>query len=148
LLNNKGFTLRSGAADGSDTEFESQSSRKEIFLPWKKFNGSESPLFQIPEEAFVYAAAHHPAWHVLPRSARNLMACNAQQVLGKHLKQRSLFVVCYTADGCESAKTRTSKTGGTGLAISIASSLHIPIFNLKNAGTIERLLEHVNQFIL
>lgn len=42
------FLLRSGAADGADTAFEDgcdiYSGPKEIYLPWKGFNGNGSEL--------------------------------------------------------------------------------------------------------
>lgn len=49
------------------------------------------------------------------------------------------MVVCWTPDGCESQATRTKATGGTGLAIALADSMGIPVFNLRNAGALERV---------
>jgi hypothetical protein len=47
LLAEKGYTLRSGGADGCDTAFEIGHGNhdKQIFLPWKNFNHNKSPLY-------------------------------------------------------------------------------------------------------
>ena len=56
----KGYILRSGGADGSDSKFEEGcdlvSGPKEIYLPWKGFNNSKSNLFNISKEAMEMAA--------------------------------------------------------------------------------------------
>src|SRR5690348_5431489 len=77
-----GYILRSGGADGADTAFEQGASSKQIFLPWKGFNGNPSPFYRIPVIAFDIAANHHPAWLKLKPAVQCLMARNVQQVLG------------------------------------------------------------------
>ena len=140
-LEGLGYTLRSGGAPGADTAFETGvKRRKEIYLPWRYFNRNSSSLFEVSEEAKMMASSHHPTWGSLKPAVRNLMGRNAYQVLGKDLKSPSEFVVCWTPDGCSSSKERTVKTGGTGLAISLASSLNIPIFNLQHSSAMDRLL--------
>lgn len=140
-LEGLGYTLRSGGAPGADTAFEIGVRRKkEIYLPWRYFNRNQSPLFEVGEEARAIASRFHPAWASLKPSVRNLMGRNAYQVLGKDLQSPSEFVVCWTPDGCESSKDRTARTGGTGLAIALASSLSIPIFNLRQPAAMDRLL--------
>jgi hypothetical protein len=137
------FTLRSGGADGADLAFELgcnyAKGAKEIYLPWKRFNNSNSELHHIPDQAFVIAAAYHPAWTRLKEPSKKLMARNVQQVLGKNLDTPSSFVVCWTPDGCTSHETRSQKTGGTGQAISIASKSKILIFNLQHKDAIEQI---------
>jgi hypothetical protein len=137
----KGYTLRSGGADGSDTAFEVPTNNKEIYLPWAKFNNNDSQLI-MPDKhpAYEIAKNNHPVWDRLGPATKKLMARNVLQVLGNNLDSPSQFVVCYTKDGCESHVTRTSKTGGTGLAISVASKRNIPIFNLKNQTSIDLLV--------
>ncbi len=134
-LANAGYTLRSGGADGADTAFEvgckEAKGNMEIFLPWKGFNKNPSPHYDIPKDAYTLAQKFHPAWFRLSPAAQKLMARNIQQVLGKDLNTPSLFVICYTKDGCINEKTRTKETGGTGQAIALASSLDIPVFNLQ-----------------
>jgi hypothetical protein len=145
-LQKQGFTLRSGAAGGADTAFENgvtDQSLKEIFLPWKGFSGNTSSYFQPSSEAFELAKNNHRYWHQLSNAAQKLMARNSHQVLGVDLNTPSLFVVCWTPDGCESHQTRKGVTGGTGQAISIASKAGIPVFNLFNSGSEQRLHKYV-----
>lgn len=138
----RGWILRSGGANGADLAFErgtTSPAAREIYLPWAGFNGNPSTLNAPTPEAFDIAARHHPAWSSLPKAVRALMARNAHQILGRTLDTPVLMVICWTEDGCEHADTRTRATGGTGLAIALASSLDIPIINLAHADAIERI---------
>jgi len=121
-MNAIGYTLRSGGAVGADSFFEEYAERKDIFLPWKGFNGNKSLLYTIPEEAYDMAKEFHPAWNRCSLGARKMHARNVSQILGQDLKTPTEFVVCYTTDGKHS--------GGTGQALRIASEMKIPIFNL------------------
>lgn len=126
------LTLNSGAAPGADKAFEDGAgSNKKIFVPWDGFSGCRQ-LYEIPEAAYEMASKAHPAWPYLKHPVRSLMARNCQQVLGEHLDDPVEFVLCWTPDGCCSEKTRGKHTGGTGLAITIASRNDIPVFNLKD----------------
>lgn len=136
-----GYTLRSGGAPGADLAFEKGAGQKEIFLPWKKFNDNPSALFSPSDKALEIASHHHPVWSRLPDSVKRLHGRNAHQILGLDLASPVDFVLCWTQDGCESAKTRTSKTGGTGTAISIAYGLSIPVINLRQQDAMRRLNE-------
>jgi len=141
-LEEQGWILRSGAAPGADTAFEDGVSiRKDIFLPWRGFNDSSSGLYNISEDALELASQNHPGWEWLKPAVRKLMARNSYQVKGLDLDKPSKFLICWTPDGCESHETRTNKTGGTGLAISIASKEGVPVFNLKNKKSLDRVKE-------
>ena len=130
-LEDKGFDLRSGGAIGADQAFESGAGvQKQIFIPWDNYNGKKQ-LYKIPEKAFEIAKENHPGWDWLTNGARLLMARNVQQILGAYLEHPTDLVICWTKDGCYDDKQRTKATGGTGLAISIASKHGIPVFNLK-----------------
>jgi hypothetical protein len=120
-----GYILRSGGAAGADSFFEAgviDSDKKEIYLPWKGFNGNSSLRHRVTDEALKLASEFHPAWDKLSYGARKLMARNGYQVLGSDLKTPSEFVVCWTKNGKE--------TGGTAQAMKIAKRWKIPIFNL------------------
>lgn len=138
-----GYTLRSGAADGADKAFEIGCTRaegpKEVFLPWSGFNGSESMLSHIDDKAYELASTIHPYWHNCSQAAKKLHSRNCYQILGKDLSTPSNFVLCWTPDGCESSETRTSRTGGTGQAITLASLNNIPIINFKNPDPLGRI---------
>jgi len=134
-----GFTLRSGGADGADMAFEQgarsvDGARMQIYLPWQGFNGNPSPLYTVEQRALDVARRVHPAWHRLSPAARKLHGRNCYQVLGLSFDVPSQFLVCWTSDGCESARTRSAKTGGTGTAIELAESHGVPVFNLGKAG--------------
>jgi hypothetical protein len=146
-LEHDGWILRSGAAPGADSAFEEGVQAKDIYLPWPGFQGSTS-LFQGPKpEAFEIAAPHHPYWDKLSFPVKKLMARNAHQVLGTQLDSPSDFIVCWTPDGCKSQAERTSSTGGTGLAISLADSLGIPVFNLRNTDDLSTITSWISNGI-
>lgn len=119
------YTLKSGGAAGADTAFEkgcdSVNGNKEIFLPWAKFQGSDSQLILKDKRAEEIAEKFHPYWGNLSQGARKLQARNSHQALGKDLQTKSSFIVCYTDKG--------KGTGGTGQIIRIAEGHGIPVFD-------------------
>lgn len=133
----RGFVLRSGGAQGADTAFEQgcdfAGGKKEIFLPWKGYNGRYNGLYTIPKQAYVIAEqVYGPRWQYLKDPIKHLMARNIQQIMGKNLDTNVDFVICWTEDGAESTSQRSKRTGGTGQAIACASDLGIPVLNMKN----------------
>ena len=128
-LAERGWVLRSGAADGCDAAFERGSNmglgKKEIYLPWKNFNDNHSELYpeNLPNfyKARELAAEYHPAWNRLRDSVKNLMARNMFQIgLDNYVK----FVLCYCP--IENGEWK----GGTGTTCRYAKSLNIPIINI------------------
>jgi hypothetical protein len=133
-LRNLGFILRSGAAKGADTAFENGAAGvAEIYLPWPRFNGNNSPLNQVSEDALNLAAEHHPAWNRLSKAAQLLHARNCYQILGKDLDTPVKFVLCWH-----------NGSGGTMQAVRLAESLKIPVFNLNEPATRERIERWLN----
>ena len=126
-LSKKGYTLRSGGAKGADSAFEFGSERSEIFTPYGN----------IPRWTHVFTEHFHPAPNNLNRYAKLLMCRNALQILGEDGDTPVDFVVCWTKDG--------KASGGTGQAIRIAEYFFIPVFNLRNEGSLEALKEFVNE---
>jgi len=125
FLASAGYTLRSGGAAGADSFFESgvpEEGPKEIYLPWKGFNGRTSGFYVVSDEAVSLAKSFHPRWYGLNPSAKLLIARNSYQVLGLSLNDPVDFIICWTQGG----KPR----GGTGQALRIASDLSIPVYNL------------------
>lgn len=139
----RGYTLRSGGAEGADSAFElgcdHAGGKKEIYLPWKGFNNNNSAFFldyhlQSPQSlrAVEIATQFHPLKTGLlwaKPAVLKLMARNSQQILGKEVKPQSKtsFVICWTPAG--------DPTGGTRQALAIARHFAIPIFNLGNPFT-------------
>lgn len=142
-LDELGFMLRSGAANGADTSFEVGATNKEIFLPWQGFNGRQSNFYAPTPEAFRIAEQLHPAWASLTPVAKKLMARNSHQVLGESLRSPVDFVACWTPDGAETSKQRSRSTGGTGQAIDLADRFDIPVFNFRNPDAMSRLTAHI-----
>lgn len=148
LLSNEGWLLRSGGAKGADQAFElggelmCESIRPQTVI----INGTTSQPNHIPDKAFEIAQEIHPKWHACHPYAKLLMARNMQQILGQNLDSRVRFVVCWTPDGCEADATRSRVTGGTGQAISLASSLDIPVFNLANNDRLEQVYTFIDEF--
>jgi len=140
------YTLRSGGAPGADLSFEELISPTEstIFLPWKGFNNHPSTLFNQHPQAAIIASKHHAAWIYLAASVQKLMARNVHQVLGVSLDKPSEFIICWTEDGATKKEHITKKTGGTGLALSVACEYNIPIYNLGNPDILELFLNNYN----
>lgn len=139
-LKNLGYILRSGGADGADTAFEKGAGDlKEIYIPWKNFNGNKSILYNPSQKAMSIAEKFHSAWDKLKPAVKKIMARNSHQVLGFDLQGPSKYVICWTQDG--------RKIGGTAQAIRIAESYRIPIFNLGKTENTEYIQECLNKKI-
>ncbi len=138
------WILRSGGADGADTAFEdgalSAGGSTEIFLPWPGFNGHPSRLCSVDAQALSRAAEMHPVWERLSSGAQKMHGRNVYQVLGRGLDKPSRFLVCWTPDGAVSGEQCTRATGGTGMAIRIASAEKVPVLNLCRQET-RKMLE-------
>lgn len=121
----RGWTLRSGGADGADRAFElgceKASGKKEIFLPWQNFNGSSSQFFTPSPEAHALASSH-PVWNRLTDNVKLLHARNCHQVLGLDLNDPVSVLICWTKGG--------KIVGGTATAINLALKRNIPVLNL------------------
>jgi hypothetical protein len=149
-LAKKGFILRSGASPGADTAFElgvvRAKGKFEIYLPWENFGKRKGRGYYNTEELVNYSTAsklaedYHPDFYGLNEEGQKLIIRDTYQVLGYDLHTPCRFLVCWTEDACISAEQRSSRTGGTGQAITIASNLAIPIYNI-------RILSHREKFV-
>lgn len=141
-LSRRDWKLRSGHAPGADMAFELGVMSKEIFLPWKGFNGSDGtevshlvPVFT--EEIGKIARDYHPNWRACSKGARLLHMRNVCQVLGADCRTPSDMVVCWTPKG--------SGSGGTGQALRIAKAYGIPIFDLALMDAQQQLCEFIKE---
>ena len=138
VLGLNGFTLRSGAAEGSDQAFEAGfdavEAEKEIFIPWDGFNdrsaAPDGTSAQISDRAYEIAEQFHPNWDNLSEPVRKLQARNTHQVLGADCESPVDVVVCWTVEG--------RGRGGTGQALRIAKAHNIPIIDLGAQGAPSR----------
>lgn len=128
--------LRSGGAEGADKAFEQgvddELGQKEIYLPWKGFNKSQSPLYGVCEKALAMASTIHPNWDACSQGAKLLHGRNCYQVLGKNLDTPSDLLICWTENG--------EVKGGTATAIKLAIKSRIPVFNLAIEGDYKKVL--------
>jgi hypothetical protein len=133
----RGWTLRSGGANGADTAFEKGAKNKEIYLPWRHFNGNTSPYYSPTNQAFVMARDFHPAWDKCSNAARQFHARNCHQVLGLDLQSPTDLVLCWTPKG--------EMVGGTAQALRIAEHHNIPIINLAWANWLTKLKQFIGE---
>jgi len=142
VLAKSGLILRSGAADGADSAFESGCDRaggaKQIFLPWSGFNDrtpDEKSVFSCPsKKAIEMASRTHPAWHMLVPGAQKLHARNCHQIFGPDVddvSSASSIVICWTPGAGK---------GGTEQALRIAEQFGIKSVNLACFGKQDMLL--------
>lgn len=140
----KGLVLRSGGAQGSDIAFEigcnKVTGNKEIYLPWKYFEKSNSNLIISNPKAFEIAEQFHPYWQNLKDGARKLQARNSHQVLGWDLETPSQFVICWTKGG--------KGSGGTGQAIRIANHYRVPVFDAGKYKIVDDIKTNLKVFLI
>jgi hypothetical protein len=129
----KEYTLRSGGATGADLAFELGAGNKKEIL-FKKDAIDKDNAMRI-------AKKYHDAWYMCGNSARLLHTRNVLQVMGPDMITPVDLVICWTNDSCISHRSRSIKTGGTGTAISVASTMGIPVFNLASHDSRVGLLE-------
>jgi len=131
LLEESGWTLRSGAADGADSAFASGvKKRAEIWIPWNNFGEPHNPnhtyrvISSNDKKAFESVNQFHPNGPNLSQAARKLMARNYRQIVSTTIEDgnNSKFVICWTPNG--------ERKGGTRQAWDIADYYGIPVFNL------------------
>lgn len=137
ILEQQGYILRSGGADGADSAFEKgvkDPLNKEIYLPWWNFNNNHSKMWGVCDRAMEAARLIHPAFIHLSDGGKKLHARNIYQVLGKTMSSPSDFLICWTPEG--------KLSGGTRTAIKLAELRDIPVYNLALM-TKDSILENV-----
>ena len=141
FLEQEGYILRSGGANGADLAFEHgvvDAAMKHIYLPERGFNGNTSPLYGVDDDALALAASIHPAWDRCKSYARLLHARNCYQVLGQKLNEPSDFLLCWTENG--------EKRGGTRTAIVLAENNNIPVLNFGKFDNSKKCVEAFETF--
>ena len=148
-LADKGFILRTGAAQGADQAFEvgwvrhvqmnpGNWTSAEIFLPWEGFEKhTRDAMFgcnylpdldspSLYQTALAIAEDTHPNWAACSRGAKTLHTRNIYQVLGRDLATPSNLLIAWTP----LTKSGNPK-GGTATAIALAERYGVPCFNLN-----------------
>lgn len=147
VLNQQGWTLRSGGAYGADTAFESGAGEnKEIYLPWKDFNGGKGICLEdlnSEDRSFATRMARHahPNYDILKPAVKKLMDRNSLQVFGQaenDKRVQSSFIICYSPGG--------KLWGGTSQALRLADMADIPVIDLaQDAMDYTRQIEAVQE---
>lgn len=143
VLDQFGYTLRTGGFDGPEEYFEKGSSHLELHLPWKDFNKRDSKLTFTSHEAMEIARKFHPTFDGLSPAIQKFLAKNVRTLLGKDLKSAVRFVICWSEDGAETIKEKSFKTGNIGHVLAIASAMRIPVFNFGKPDAEERLRKYL-----
>lgn len=138
-----GYTLRTAGGKGMEEAFEQVTENKEVHIPWRNFNERQSKFTRNAKEADDVVRPFAPGFDGLKPAVQAIIASKAHTVLGKDLKNPIRFLITYTQDGCENTANKTAKTGFSGTSIALASSLRIPVFNLKNSDALERLKQYL-----
>ncbi len=146
-LEELGGILRSGGAPGADKAFHAGTGFAEIYIPWNGFEGLQLgargvivPGGSRMTQALEATSLVHPNWGACSQGAQRLHTRNWFQIHGESsVDPVSLFVLCWTPDGCEDGKFTTRDTGGTGQAIRLASLAGVPVFNMNKPNTERRL---------
>tara|TARA_R110002096_G_scaffold372344_2_gene565781 strand:+ start:98 stop:631 length:534 start_codon:yes stop_codon:yes gene_type:complete len=129
----RGWWVRSGHADGADYAFEKgATSNCIVYMPWSTFNKDKEVLGvprtqQLRDEVLKIVYKHEKYAKDLSDGVKLIKSRNVYQVLGEDLKSPSDLVVCWTPYG--------EVTGGTGLAIKIATANNIPVINVGDFET-------------
>ena len=139
-LERAGFILRSGAARGADTFFESgvqHDSNKEIFIHRNRLRDGRchdpskglynAQKYSNYAEAVQLASEVHPAWNKCDQVAREMHARNVYQVLGPDMAPESYssWLICWAIPDIHGVPE-----GGTRTAWKIAERYKIPRYNL------------------
>ncbi len=140
-LARQGWHLNSGGAAGADSAFAegAPAGQRTLHLPWSGYNGCAGPDCRVlsPSElqsCLTIAARLHPAWDRCSPAVHKLHARNAA-ILGVGAGPPVDAVVAWTPGG--------TVTGGTGMAIRVATDAGIPVLNLGSMtprAVCERLL--------
>jgi len=143
ILSQNGYILRVSGENGSSHLFEEGCDevhgKKEIYLPWKKYNGRSSRRIVKMHDAFVIAKKYHPNWSSLSPGGKKQMARYTHLVLGGNLKIPSSFVLCYFPSGIDCDSTNQ--------VLRVANGYNVPIFNIGSYDDLNDCITAFSEFI-
>jgi hypothetical protein len=166
-LETLGFILRSGGAEGADTAFElgvKEDKNKNIYLPWKGFNGNDSELFlsgikefPITEFEINLTKEIYTRFDFVSEPTQLMHIRNLYQVFGTQVKE-----ILYPEFGVvdpHMAKAFTSQfiiawtdrpendTGGTQFGLHVAKKYDIPTYNFYYREQENKFYDFLNTLI-
>lgn len=143
ILSQNGYILRCGGELGTSDLFEigcdSINGKKEVYLPWKKFNNKSSKRIVRMHDAFVIAKRHCADWSCLSPGVKKQLARNVHKVLGGNLKFPSSFILCYYS-------TRGYDIN-VNHVLAIANEYNIPVFNIGVYTDLNTCIDDFIQFV-
>ena len=122
VLEEKGFIVRTGDADGADHSFRKKTKNKKVYTA----NDAKKKDFHIAERI-------HPNWQACSEYAKKLHTRNLYQVKGDNLDEPSEFLLCWTKEG--------KPIGGSRTAIVYAQENQIPVFNFGDHKQLEKFIK-------
>lgn len=154
-----GYILRSGAAIGADSAFESgvhspAQDKCEIYVPTARFKQQgcrkihvSSMSSRMDALALIEKHSLHENWSQLLSNPANSYAVgchlrNVFQVLGElggKPPVKTKFICCWTPDGAQTFEETSKKTGGTRTAIRLACLNGIRVINLAREENVIRI---------
>lgn len=150
VLFSKGYTYRYNG-DKDDTAAIKMASllnaKIDVYLPWKKFNEDIAlPLMACPNEVgYGIGFKYHKTFMKLPPSIRAITSRDSNILLGVTGTEPVDILLVYNLDGSESITKTTDykKMGNTVYPIRIAAEANIPVYNIKNEESINRLINFI-----
>lgn len=149
-LEARGWTLRSGNAEGADQAFQAGTKKAEVFLPWPGYNKrtqqrdhdryvlTDRPL-NIQVAANNLTELYHPTPTKLTPATRKLHGRNALILFGPNCRPIDMvsWIICWTPNG--------EISGGTGQTLRMASDFPIKITNLGNPDDLRKARQFLDQ---
>lgn len=144
LAESKACTVRVTGLDGPDDAMEKAASKPEVHLPWKDFNQKNSNFSFVTDQALEMTRKFHSGFDGLSPAVQKIVSSSVRCILGKAIASPALFLVCYSEDGAESYREKTTKTGNLSLPLRVASELGIPVFNFGKRDGFDRFTAYMN----
>lgn len=143
-LESIGFTVRIGGNnDGVDQAVEDVTKNKELILPWKEFNGKESPYtWAIPASEHI-AKQFSPIYDSMKDGVKKFLARNARLIMGQKMRSKACFLLCWSEDGAETKRELNARSGFIQHPVAIANGALVPVFNLGKPDAEQRLRQFV-----
>jgi hypothetical protein len=151
-MSKNSWVVRTGDAEGADRAFRFGSNiaggPKEVYTPKKSHKlahhrPGSSKAREIAKEVwsnYMDRLDSYPAWDEMNPYTRSIMSRNTCQVLGYKCRKPSQCLICWTPDGAESGEDTNRSTGGTGQAIRVAEKFDVPVYNLANSDSYDRIV--------
>ena len=132
-LEKRGYTARTGDADGADAAIRAGAMKKEVYTSSGDATEQTRKIAREihPTPDLIDAMKNKKTGKSIARYVWGLHARNTNQVFGKKLDSPVDFVIAWTKDGKD--------TGGTGQAIRYATGKGIPVINLFDPNWREQL---------